>query len=129
MRNRLSARDRDFLAACRRYIARSSRTDLTVSEVTAAVAAEPAPAYYLTYEYALRILREKPADTGRGTAAAIIRRRRELTERFNAYMAANPSADPRDAVMTILESTASSYFISPETARRIYSHSRRPRKS
>lgn len=128
MRNRLSARDRDFLAACRRYIARSPRSDLSICEVTAAVAAEPAPSYYLTYEYALRIVNERNLAPGASTAAAVIRRRRELLERFDAYMAQHPGADRRDAIVAILESRASSYFISPETARRIYSHSRRPRK-
>ena len=129
MRAHQSARNRDFLRACRRIIDRADpSTPLTIKEVAAAAAASPAPEFYLSYEYALRIISSPEPKRQCATAGAVIRRRRELLARLDAMLAANPGMDRRDALVRVLESPASSFFISPETGRRIISaHARRPR--
>lgn len=117
----LSRRDRDFMAACKRVIARSASRSLTVAQVASLAALEPAPEYYTTYGYALKRLRSLRAghphrDPGpRWTE--LLQRTEELCRRRGIRF--------HVALAHVLAGGASSFFMCPSTARRVYHRVRR----
>ncbi len=131
--NPTTQRDRDFLRVCRRILALSPRTDLTAAEVAEIAAGSPAPSYYLSYDYARRMVseRRRGVRTVRNPMPAsdsqpIERRRDEIVRKVEALMARYPGLKERDAIARVLAGPASSFFIAPDTARRLFTHLRRP---
>lgn len=123
-----SQRDRDFMRACREVIASSRRTDLTVAEVAARAAASRAPSYYMTFDYALRALREERAGVRKAITPAVVLRRREIAAKVRRLMESRPGLSESDALTFVLTGPASSFFINPDTARRLYIRLRHSRK-
>lgn len=130
-------RNRDFMKACRRVIAESGSKSLTVAEVTAAAASQAAPSYYLTFDYARRLVSEGQRGGARRTLRESIdgrhrgarlksveARRQELIDRVEEVRAKNPRLKEHHALARVLASGASSFFLSPEGARRLYTRMR-----
>lgn len=112
----MSRRDRDFMAACKRVIERSASRSLTVAQVTALAAREPAPEYYTTFSYALkRLLMLRSGRLQRQPSARwveLLERTEELSRRRGIRF--------RVALAHVMAGGASSFFMCPSTARRVY---------
>lgn len=140
--NPATQRDRDFLRVCRRLLALTTRTDLTVAELAEMAADSPAPSYYLSFDYARRMLSERrrgvktvrnptPSHTSllsprRQSPAE--RRRAEIAAKVADLMVRSPGLKEADALTRVLAGPASSFFLAPDTARRLFSHLRRPHR-
>jgi len=119
--NPITPRELHFMESCRKVIQGHSGK-LNAAEIARLGAAAPAPGYYLDFGYALRRLRMM--NTGkyiprRGTAAA---RWQELRNRVNDLCRRHGITDS-DALMRVLaEGNASSFFLTPSSALRLYRH-------
>ncbi len=117
-----SERNRHFMLAVRRLLATGRYA--TAVELTAAAALEPAPQYYVTFSYALRRLRNgAPLHTSRRPTRATAMWT-ELSEKVNRLRQSHhlSLADALTRVLT--DSPASSFFLSPSSALRLYHHLR-----
>lgn len=137
--NLATLRDRDFLAACRRVLAGQRRTDLTAAEVARMAANSPAPSYYLTYEYARRMLSERrrgmitsrntlgsdPSQSPHHSGSPIERRREEIAGKVKTLMERTPGLKMGAALSRVLAGPASSFFLAPDTARKLFATLRR----
>lgn len=118
MLNLVDTRNRHFIARCRQLIAETPKGQpISRADIARRAALSPAPCYYCSYEYALRMLRV--VRHGRLT----LRRDRRLAmwEEINAkvtsLMERRPEYNLPRAVAHILASaTASQFFISDATA-------------
>lgn len=112
-------RDHDFLMSCRRII-KSMDADkpIKVSDVSAAAAAGGVTGYYMTYDYALRMIRYVRAHP---SEAAKLRKRlmwEELAARVDGVMARR-GLSQRDALAHVMaDGTMRGYYIAPSTAMR-----------
>ncbi|MCM1484220.1 MAG: hypothetical protein NC043_07775 [Muribaculaceae bacterium] len=118
-------RDADFMRVMQQEIA------LTDGRLTQAQAAEravthPAPSYYVGMPYALRVLRHIRRTgvmpwhgTGHG------RRWVEIVRRVDAIRLRHGVSDPEALARVLAEGHASSFFIEPGTALRLYHRLRR----
>lgn len=116
----VNRRDRDFMRAMRREAVRSSGRGrpLTVREAVKRVAASPAPSFYLSTEYAWRVLCRPPRRIRRSRRAAMWE---ALRERFEAEVLAHPGEDPYSVLDRLLrEQQAPGFFISEATAMSLY---------
>lgn len=116
----IETRNRHFLAACREIIINlPSGKEINLADVAAKAAASPAPHYYCTYEYALRMLRV----LRHGRLSLRRDRRRLLWEELNtkvSMLMARRGCRLTEALASVLASeTASQFFISPSTALRL----------
>ncbi len=116
----VETRNRHFLEACRRVIDRlPPREEINLVRVAMDAAHSPAPHYYCTFTYALRMLRVL-----RHGRIPLRRDRRlamweELNEKCTAYMERRGCNLP-EALSNILASEpASQFFIAPTTALRL----------
>lgn len=111
-------RDRDFYRVCR-LIASSSCKPLTQREIVALAVNHPAPAYYVDYDYALRVL----GNIGKMPRDAAARASRgkwlELYDRCMAAMAAGAPDAGRALVDVLASGHASGFFISVSRGLRI----------
>ena len=113
----ISARDRAFLTACRKLGSTERGRKMSARELAHTAAKNPAPGYFITYDYALRILRGTEANERRGSEA---RRRNEEIRLRVSRVAARRKLHAADALTHVLEGGASSFFMSPKRAERIY---------
>lgn len=116
----IETRNRHFLAACREIIINlPSGKEINLADVAAKAAASPAPHYYCTYEYALRMLRV----LRHGRLSLRRDRRRLLWEELNTkvsmLMARRGCRLPEALASVLASETASQFFISPSTALRL----------
>lgn len=118
MMNLVDTRNRHFLARCREIILATPLGEPVSREKVASEAAmSPAPAYYCTYEYALRMLRVLRS----GRIAMRNDRRRAMWEEINAKVSRLQAVSPGTSLPTALAHVlaaggASQFFISPATA-------------
>lgn len=125
----LSPRDRDFMRECRRVIATSADPHLTVDKVTAEAASRRAPSYYVEYPYAIRKLNAIAARRHKLDGKQCNGRWIEILERAGALMRRH-GITRNDAVARVLrEGNASSYFLAPASATRLYLRLRHRRPS
>lgn len=116
----LSQRDRDFMTACRKVISESTETDLTVDKVAARAAAMKAPAYYVEYSYAMRKLNALAARRAKLDSKVTCRRWEEIRSRVERLMELR-GLKRNDALARVLrEGDASSFFLAPRSATRLY---------
>ncbi len=116
-------RNRHFMCIVRQLLATGQYNSL--AEVTAAAASHPAPQYYVSYDYALRRLRNGgPVHTERMTTAgeAMWRELSGKVARVQEIYDIN-LAEALQRVLT--DSRASSFFLSPSSALRLYHQLRR----
>ncbi len=116
----IETRNRHFLTACREIIINlPSGKEINLADVAAKAAASPAPHYYCTYEYALRMLRV----LRHGRLSLRRDRRRLLWEELNTkvsmLMARRGCRLPEALASVLASETASQFFISPSTALRL----------
>lgn len=116
----VETRNRHFLAACREIIlSLPAGTDIDLADVAARAAKSPAPCYYCTYEYALRMLRV----LRHGRLELRRDRRRQLWEELNVkvslLMARRRCRLPEALASVLAAGSASQFFISPATALRL----------
>ena len=113
-------RDRDFIAACRRFIAASGKQPLTAMQLASAAAASPAPSYYITYDYAMRKLND-PSDEN--TPAA--QRMADIRQRVEHLMQSR-GLERRHALSLVLAGTSpKGFFLGESTAVRLFHRLRR----
>lgn len=137
--NTTTQRDHNFLKVCRHIAATSPRTDLTAAQIAEMAAASPAPSYYLTYDYARRMLSERrrgvrSVRNPMGISTSLLsgaqltpmeRRRVEISGKVRTLMARFPGLKEGEALTRVLAGPASSFFLAPESARRLYTQLRR----
>ena len=127
MLNLIQKRNRDFIDASRKVIASMKNNNethfMTFAEIARRTAASPAPAYYVTHEYALRVLRVMR----HGRLGMRRDRRREMFQELDnkvSVMQMRTGMSLPDALWHILENCpASSFFINPTTAIRLMQRS------
>lgn len=113
----IETRNRHFLEACRRIIdSLPAGAHISLPEIAAKAAASPAPHYYCTFTYALRMLRL----LRHGRLPLRNDRRRMMWEELNvktAIVMARRGCRLPEALADVLAShSASRFFISSETA-------------
>lgn len=112
-------RDHDFLMSCRRVIkTMAADRPIRVAEVSAAAAATGLTGYYMTFDYALRMIRYVRAHPDRATTL----RKRSLWEQLAVSvdgMMASTGLSQRDALARVMaDGTHRGYQIAPSTALR-----------
>ncbi len=116
----IETRNRHFLEACRRVIRNlPADEEINISKVAMTAALSPAPHYYCTYTYALRMLRVL-----RHGRMPLRRDRRlalweELNMKCTVYMARTRCNLPEALGYILASESASQFFIAPSTALRL----------
>ena len=114
-------RNNDFIRMCRKMTLDAPSTEsLTVRRVVEKALDREAPRYYLTFDYAYRMLRRWRKGTVVG--GDTIRRKQwaELAAKVDALIAKNPALTDYTALGRVLAfDTASRFFISPGYALRL----------
>lgn len=110
-------RDHDFLMSCRRVIRdMASDRPIRVAEISAAAVRTGVTGYYMTYDYALRMIRYVRAHPGK--AAAL--RKRQMWEELAAQVEREMAAwriGQRDALARVMaDGTMRGYQLAPSTA-------------
>ncbi len=116
----IETRNRHFMKACREIIHSLPReTGIDLAEVARMAAMSPAPHYYCTYEYALRMLRV----LRHGRLELRRDRRRLMWEELNIktrlYETRHRCRMPEALAKVLAGESASQFFISPSTALRL----------
>lgn len=117
MLNLVTLRNRHFLIAVSKLLAAiPAGTPVDIDAVAAKAALSPAPAYYCTYDYALRVLRVL-----RHGRLTLRRDRRlelwtELNARASHLMEKRGVRLPEALANVLADGCASQFFISPATA-------------
>lgn len=122
MLNNVNRRDRDFLRAVRREAGRrgADGRPLTVREAVRRAVASPAPSYYVSTDYAWRMVRDD------GAPKRLRRSRKsqmweELRARYESELARNPGKDPYIVLDQLLKSgNAPRFFIAESSALSLY---------
>ena len=115
--NERVARDRDFLRRCMALSRHVSTKGLSCREVAPKAAASPAPGYYISYDYALRIVGGGKSAEIRGSMPR--QRNEEIRRRVREITRKRGTSKGR-ALTMVLESGASRFFISPKRAERMF---------
>lgn len=120
MMSLIETRNRHFLETCRQIILDlPAGREINLAEVAAQAAASPAPHYYCTFTYALRMLRL----LRHGRLPLRNDRRRLLWEELNVktgiVMARRGCRLPEALANVLATHSASQFFIAPETALRL----------
>ncbi len=115
-----STRNRHFMEACRKVLSESA--GLTAAMVAERAAALPAPCYYITYGYALRRLRalRKQGDPSAGNPKGARALWAELHLRVDALSRRHGISDSEALARVLAEGRASSFFLAPRSALRLY---------
>lgn len=112
----LNRRDLDFMAACRKVMANSGNRRLTCAYIAITAAASPAPSFYITFDYALRLLRR--ADSSLSSTAAA--RMAYIRARVDRLVASRGLSDS-DALSHILAGPSpQGFYLTPQTAVRLF---------
>ncbi|MCM1163111.1 MAG: hypothetical protein NC339_02510 [Muribaculaceae bacterium] len=118
MLNLVETRNRHFIARCRQLMAETpAGVAISRRDIAHRAALSPAPCYYCSYEYALRVIRVL-----RHGRMPMRRDRRlemyeEINSKINRLMERNPAYTlPRALGHVLASATASQFFISPATA-------------
>lgn len=127
----IEKRNRDFIDASRKVIAamkaNGERHLMTFTEIAIRTAAYPAPCYYVSHEYALRVLRVMR----HGRLTFRRDRRREMFEELDRkvrQLQDKTGMSLNYALWNVLEhSSASSFFINPSTAVRLMQYVQNPK--
>lgn len=124
-----TARDRDFMRACRRVIAESSDPNLTIAKVTARAARMRAPSYYVEYSYAMRKLNALAARRHTLDSKTVCSRWTEIQARVAALMERRALSRNEALARVLREGGASSFFLAPRSAARLYLRLRHGRRA
>lgn len=122
MLNDVNRRDRDFLRAVRREAAgsRVQGRPMTVCQAVRRAVSSPAPSYYVTTDYAWRVLRGggAPRRRGRPARAAMWE---DLRRRFEEELSLRPAADAYAVLDELLSrGGAPRFFISESRGVSLY---------
>lgn len=120
MLNLIDTRNRHFLAAARRVLAAlPAHRPINLADVAREAAMMPAPHYYCTYDYALRVLRV--LRHGRLTLRTDRRLEMftEINDKCQRYMDRHACRLPEALGYVLSGESASRFFISPSTALRL----------
>lgn len=114
----IETRNRHFIARCRQLMAETpAGTPISREDIARRAALSPAPCYYCSYEYALRVIRvlrhgRLPMRRDRRLAMY-----EEINGKINKLMERNPSYSlPRALGHVLASASASQFFIAPATA-------------
>lgn len=115
-----ATRNRHFMDACRTVIA-TATGPVTSGYIARKAAAMPAPGYYVSFDYALRVLRYMRRSgfiprEGKGAGALW----RELCSKVTALQQRHRIPDSEALSRVLADGKASSFFIRPATALRLY---------
>lgn len=114
-------RNMHFMNRCRKLLATDAGRFGSAFRLAGEVASSPAPLYYVTFPYAHRIMRryfskgELPGHTERRVAMW-----HEIMERVKTRMLRSADTDT-EALAYVLQQPASSFFLEPSSAERLYS--------
>ncbi len=125
-------RHREFLAACRRVVDARPKgaAPLKVSEVAGLAAESPAPRYYVSFDYALRMYNRIRREGSAGVAGPMGRCWQEIADKVTAMVEqSGGKLSVKHALARVLAGEgASSFFLTQATARRLYHHALRQRR-
>lgn len=114
-----SRRDADFYSACVAAISRPDNRHRPLRKIIEEVGASPAPGYYVTYLHALRYCLKYSADGFRSRKRARIEMWREIQAKVEKRQARGMKR--HEAISDVLcSSSASSFFLAPDTAWRLF---------
>ncbi len=110
-------RDHDFLMSCRRVMkTMASDKPIRVSDVSAAAVSTGVTGYYMTYDYALRMIRYVKAHPDKASGL----RKRQMWEELAAQVErvmASQGVNQRDALARVMaDGTIRGYQLAPSTA-------------
>lgn len=114
-------RNLHFMNRCRKLLAADAGRFDSAYRLAEVVAASSAPLYYVTFPYAHRVMRryfskgELPGNSERRVAMW-----REIMERVKMRMSRSTDNDT-EALAYVLQQPASSFFLEPSSAERLYS--------
>lgn len=125
-------RHKDFLAACRRIVASQPKgaQPLMVGDVARLAAQSPAPCYYVSFDYALRMYNRILRQGTSGVLGPMGRCWQEIADKVRGMVDRSEGRlSVKQAMARVLAGeSASSFFLSPPTARRLYHHALRQRR-
>ena len=118
MLNLVETRNRHFIARCRQLMADTpAGHEISRADIAERAAMSPAPCYYCSYDYALRmlrVLRHGRLNLRRDRRLAMWQ---EIDAKVTALMERRPEYNlPRALAHILASATASQFFISPSTA-------------
>lgn len=108
------------METCRKVIASSTDKQLTLKKVAAMAGKSSTGGYYLTFDYALRVLRRMRRYHTPVPDNSAGRRMAEIERRTAALQQRRGLTDREALTMVLADGSASSFFICPDTARHIY---------
>lgn len=113
-------RNRDFMRAVRHIAVKPSSRGKSISEIVAIAAASPAPGYYVSVNYMIdRLGRERLRHKPR-KESSYRRKMWEEIDRKVRQMRARGMTRTEAVCRLLTECQASSFFMSPSTARSLY---------
>lgn len=114
----IETRNRHFMNACSEII-RNARGPITLQEVALRAAMSPAPHYYCTYEYALRMLRVLRHNRLKLRNDRRLALWKELLGKVEGLMERGGYSMGESLSSVLSKGQASQFFISPSTAYRL----------
>lgn len=118
-------RDTDFMKTCRKVMQESGKKQLTTRKITEIASKMPAPGYYVTFTYALRVIRSMNNKKLHTKTDFASKRWEELKLRVNALTKRHNISDTEALARVLAQGGATSFFISPTTALRLYQRLRK----
>lgn len=112
-------RNRHFMDACRRVM-KADNGHLTSAIIAQQAAMTRAPHYYISFNYALRILRRMRRGYAHRTGNEAGAMWREIDERVFNLEHRHHISDSEALARVLAEGNASSFFLRPATALRLY---------
>lgn len=109
-------RDHDFMAACRKIQLSPKARTLTCAQIAALAAASPVPSYYITFSYALRLLRKGDASLS-STAAA---RMADIRNKVHRLMLTRQLTDTDALSLVLAGPSKAGFYLTPQTALRLF---------
>ncbi len=128
-------RDADFVRCLRRTLEEHAHEQPTVKPLMLLTLRKPAPQYYVSYGYALRVLRERRSGLRSRYKERSTEHMWQTIEKAVARLRERHNLSVGEALQRVLtEGRAPAFFIAPTTAQRIYQeslaiHSRNSRSS
>lgn len=116
----IKTRNRHFLEVCKRKMrALGLHEEINLARLAYQASVSPAPHYYCTFTYAIRMLRvlrhgRMPIRRDRRLAMW-----REINEKCDRYMASRECSLPQALANVLATERASQFFIAPATAHRL----------
>ncbi len=117
-------RDADFIRCLRRTFKEHAAEMPTVKRLMLLTLRKPAPQFYVSYGYALRVLRERRSGRRSRYKGSAAEKMWQTIENAVAGLRERHSLSVGEALQRVLtEGRAPAFFIAPATAQRIYQES------